>query len=222
MRYTVIVLFLFVTMLGGAIPADAQDPVNREVSSGKAFALSLVLPGLGHRYVHGGSWDGWATVFALVDAGLWTSLVGSEWRRNHLEANYETLAATSAGAELDGKSRDFFLNLASHRSSDEYLATQLRNRNWRNLDAIADPANQWNWSSEDEFLRFRDMREDAESLRRRRSFVITTLVANRLIAGVAALRGARRADAAASSFSLSFDVPPHGADAPMMRVRLRW
>lgn len=220
MRYTAAALLLFVAALGGATRAAAQAPVDRELSGGKAFALSLVLPGLGHHYVHGGNWDGWATVFALADAALWTSLVGSEWRRNHLEGNYETLAATRAGADIEGKGRDFFLNLASYPSSDEFLATQLRNRNWRNLDAIADPSNQWMWSSEGDFLRFRALREDAESLRRRRSFIITTLIANRLIAGVSALRGARRADLSAASFSLG--VPPRGADIPMMNVRVRW
>lgn len=220
MRYTAVVLLLFVVVFGGAAPVGAQAPVDRETSGGKAFVLSLVLPGLGHQYVHGGDWSGWATVFALADIGLWTSLAGAEWRRNHLEGNYETLAATSAGADVDGKSRDFFLNLASFQSSDEYVETQLRNRNWRNLDAIADPSNQWMWASEDDFLRFRDMRDDAESLRRRRSFIITTLVANRLIAGVSSLRAARRAGRAEATFSLS--VPPHGSDVPMMNVRLRW
>lgn len=220
MRYTAAALLLFVAALGGAAPSAAQEAADRDLSAGKAFALSLVLPGLGHHYVHGGNWDGWATVFALADAGLWTSLAGSEWRRDHLEGNYETLAATSAGADIEDKGRDFFLNLASFHSSDEYLATQLRNRNWRNLDVITAPSNQWMWSSEGDFLRFRDMREDAESLRRRRSFIITTLIANRLIAGIGALRGARRADQAAASFLLS--APPRGADVPMMNVRFRW
>ena len=220
MKYTLTSLLLFVLITGASAPAHAQEEPGREVSAGKAFALSLLLPGLGHHYVHGGDWSGWATAFALVDAGLWTSLVGSEWRRDHLEQNYTTLAAASAGADIEGKDRDFFLNLASYRSSDEYLATQLRNRSWTNLDAIADPANQWLWESEEDYLRFRTLREDAESLQRRRSFIITTLVANRLISGVAALRGARRANRAPASLSLS--VPPRGSDIPMVNVRVRW
>ena len=220
MKYTLVSVLLFVMVTGAAAPARAQEDPDRDVSAGKAFALSLLLPGLGHQYVHGGDWTGWATAFALVDAGLWTGLVGSEWRRDHLEQNYTTLAAASAGAEVEGKGRDFFLNLASYRSSEEYLATQLRNRNWTNLDAIADPANQWLWVSDEDYIRYRTLREDAESLQRRRSFIITTLVANRLIAGVAALRGARRANRAPASLSLS--VPPRGSDIPMVNLRVRW
>jgi len=217
MRYTISALLLFAIMMGGAQPMQAQE---REVSSGKAFALSLVLPGLGHRYVHGGHWGGWAAVFALADVGIWTSLAGSEFRRDHLVENYTTLASMSAGADLEGKSRDFFLNLASFHSSDEYLASRLRNRSWSDLDQVVDPAFQWRWESEEDFQRFRTMREDAESLRRRRSYLITTLVANRLISGFAALRGARRSDAPAANFSLS--MPPAGSSAPMMNFRLQW
>lgn len=220
MKYTLVSLLLFVMVTVGAAPAHAQEDPGREISAGKAFALSLLLPGLGHHYVHGGDWSGWATTFALVDAGLWTGLVGSEWRRDHLEQNYTTLAAASAGAEIEGKGRDFFLNMASYMSSDEYLATQLRNRNWTNLDDITDPANQWLWASEEDYVRYRTLRENAESLQRRRSFIITTLVANRLIAGVAALRGARRANRAPASLSLS--VPPRGSEIPMLNLRVRW
>lgn len=193
---------------------------DREVSAGKAFALSLLFPGLGHRYVHDGSWRGWATVFAVADIGLWTSLAGSEWRRGHLIRNYQTLAALGAGAETAGKDRDFFLHMASYRSSDEYLATQLRSRNWTNLDYVADPSFQWIWESDEDFERYRELREDSETLRRRRSFLITTLVANRLIAGVAALRGARRANG--STASLSLTVPPTGSHAPLIHFRWRW
>ncbi len=220
MRYTVVGLLLFVLSIGGGRASQAQERQERDVSSGKAFALSLILPGLGHRYVHDGDWDGWASVFALADAGIWTSLVGSEWRRNHMVDSYTTLAAMSAGADVEGKNRDFFLNLAAYQSSDDYLRTQLRNRNWTNLDYVADPSFQWTWESEEDFQRFRELREDSESLRRRRSFLITTLVANRLISGFAALRGARRAGPPTASFSLS--VPPLGADAPIVNLRWRW
>lgn len=220
MRYTAAGLVLFILLLGGRQPSHAQEAEVGQPSAGKAFALSLILPGLGHRYVQGGDWDGWATVFALADAGIWASLAGSEWRRDHLIQNYRSLAATRAGAEIEGKDRDFFLHMASYTSSDEYLSTQLRNRNWNNLDDASDPSFRWMWESESDFERYRDLREQSETLRRRRSFLITTLVANRLISGIAALRGARRSEAPARSFSLS--LPPAGADVPMMHLRWTW
>ena len=189
---------------------------SESVSSGKAFALSLLLPGLGHRYVQGGDWDGWATFFSLADAGLWAGLLGVEWRRESVVQSYETLAATRAGADVDGKGRDFYLNVASYMSSDEYLQAQLRNRNWSQIGFAEDPSNFWSWDSESDFDRFRSLRGDAESLSRRRTFIITSLVANRLISGFAALRGARRRAPA----TIALDVPPAGAYAPLVRVTL--
>ena len=213
MKYTLTLAALFVF----ALPSRAQ-PVEREVSGGKAFALSLVLPGLGHRYTHGGNWDGWASVFAVADAGLWAGLIGTNWRRADIIEGYETLAATQAHAEVNGKDRAFFLNMAAYMSSEEYVNAQLRNRNWSQIGFGEDPANFWEWDSEEDFRHFRSLRSDAESMSRRRTFIITSLVANRLISGLTALRAARRAGRHIPE--LSFGVPPAGSSVPMVHLRM--
>ena len=89
-------------------------------SGGKAFAMSLLLPGLGHKYVNDGHWSNWAITYASTDASLWLGLIGGEWHRNHLVDSYTTLARSAAGAQVAGKDRTFFLNLASFESSDVY------------------------------------------------------------------------------------------------------
>ena len=222
MKYTVCTAALFVAITGSVCHAQPRsvEPQAVEVSGGKAFALSLLLPGLGHRYAHGGDWDGWASVFTVADASLWAGLLGTEWRRDHLVESYTTLASMHAGAEIEGKDRDFFLNLASYISSDEFTDVQLRNRNWGQVGYAEDPAFQWEWASEEAFNEYRDVREDAESLRRRRTFIITSLVANRLIAGFTALRAARLAEEPRAE--LSFSPPPAGSDFPLVRLDYRF
>lgn len=196
---------------------DDQVRTGTQVSGGKALALSLLLPGLGHRYIHGGDWDGWASAFAIADVSLWAGLLGTEWRRNHMVESYTSFASTHADADVDGKERDFFLNLASYMSSEEYTEVQLRNRNWGRIGYTDDPSYQWQWDSEGNFSEYRRIREDAETLRRRRSFIITTLVANRLIAGFTALRAAGRAREARMEFSVG--MPPAGASVPMAHFK---
>ncbi len=199
-----------------AVSVQAQ-PQPRPVSSRKAFVLSLVLPGLGHRYVHGGSWNGAATLFAGVEAGVWLGLANNVWRHDQVVESYRTLAAARAGAEVAGKDRRFFLNLATYRSSDEYLDVQLRARNWDALDYVRDPAFQWAWATEADFLRFRDRREQAESLRRRRTFLAAVLVGNRVLAGLSALRAVRRANRSLPGpLSLRLAPPPPAAHAPLL------
>lgn len=232
MKYTRSVAALFMALLAVSLmvssvfiliptTAAAQSTIATETafdtpSSGKALALSLVVPGLGHRYVQGGDWDGWASVFAVADAGLWAGLFGTIRHRAHLVQSYQTLATAHAGVDGTDRSRDFYLNVARYPSSDAYLDAQLRSRNWDHLEPSTDPSFQWEWDSETHFNLFRDTRETSESLRRRRTFIITTLVANRLVAGITAMRAARRAEP--ESFRLSFGVPPKGAATPLVHL----
>jgi hypothetical protein len=209
------ILFLFLS----TVPAFAQSPVvqERPPSPKIAFVRSLALPGWGHQYAQGGSWRGKATLFAGAELGLWLGLANSIWQRNHIVQNYETLAATQAHADISGKDRRFFLNLASYQSSDEYLAAQLRNRAWDRIDYVDDPAFQWAWETEDDFFTFREMREDAETLRRRRSLFVALLVANRLLAGLSSIQTANKAG---TSLSLSLGAPPTGANHPMLQAQI--
>lgn len=218
-----LLLLLMLSIVALPVPARAQDATGSpDRSAKKALALSLLVPGLGHRYVHSGDWDGAASAFALADAGLWLGLLGSEVRRGQLVSDYETLAASRAGAVVEGKNRQFFLHLAAFRSSDEYLEVQLRNRNWRDIDYVADRTNRWRWESEADFFQFREMREDAETLRRRRTFLVGVLVANRLISGFTAIRAANRVNDAAPDVSLSLGVPPSDGRAPLVNLHVRF
>lgn len=208
-------LLLLVSLSARAqtLPEPAPD-----ASAGKAFGLSLLLPGLGHRYVNQGQWSGWARTYAAADMGLWLGLIGGEWHRDQLEQSYRTLASSSAGADLSGKDRTFYLNLASFESSDEYRDTMLRNRSWDRVDYVNDPAYQWSWETEADYNRFRTLRDDAESLKRRRSILIASLVANRLISGAIAARSAGRSRRAQLSAALG--APVDGA--PSVHLGLRF
>lgn len=185
---------------------------------GKAFLLSLVLPGLGHRYVNGGDWDGAASLFVAVDAGLWLALAGTSMRYDHLADSYRTFAASRADADVEGKDRTFFLTLGTFRSSEDFVQAQLRNRTWDQLEYVADPTYQWQWASEADFLRFRELREDAETMRRRRPVLAAVLVGNRLLSGILALRAAGRVG---DDIALRLDPHPWAPDRPALTVRAR-
>lgn len=188
-------MILVVALAGMPSLATGQtDPLSSEPSkrsAGKALALSLAVPGLGHRYANNGSWGKTGSFFLAADVGILINLVGARWREGDLEESYRTLASSRAGADLDGKSRAFLLSLGQYESSEEFRDVLLRTRQWDRLESAEDPANQWEWSSETDRLEYRELRNDAESMGRRASWLIGALVANRVISGVTAMLSAR-------------------------------
>lgn len=203
-------LAIILVALFATSPASAQE-ARKRVSPQKAFAASLLLPGLGHRYAQEGSWRGRATVFVAADIGLWVGLFGANWQQVQRVQSYETLAVARANALIEGKDRAFYLNLATYPSSDAYLEAQLRNRAWNRLDYVSTRDFQWEWASDADFQDFRALRNDAETLGRRRSIYAALLVANRLIAGISAVVQAGKANAPDLSIALS---PPVDASSP--------
>jgi len=220
---------IFVVLVGAAgLPrtALAQDPdgampVVRK-STGKAVALSLLVPGLGHRYVHDGHWRGAASVFGLADVSFWLGLLGADWRHGQVVESYRTLAISRAEADLDGKDRRFFLNLGLFRSSDAFREMQLRNRAWDQVDYVSDPAFEWDWASETDFQDYRALRDDADGWSRRRTLFISMLIANRFLAALTALRAARRVNHAEADVSVSLAPSPYDASTPLVRLRMQW
>lgn len=195
------------------------QPESASRSAGAAFGLSLILPGLGHRYADS-NWGKTATVHALADAGLWIALVDASARFGDAETGFETLAAVSADAQIEGQGRGFFLNLSRFISSDEYIDQLLRDRAWNELETAQLPENQWEWATDEDFQRFRDLRDEAESLRRRRPVYAALLAGNRLLAGIGALRAARRVSRADATLSLGMPAP--GSVAPTVNLSLQF
>jgi len=206
-------------------PSLAQDEVVLKPKSGvAAFGLSVLLPGLGHRYVNGGSWGGAGTVFVTADIGLWLGLVASVTQENHAVESYTNLVARSAGNTLDGKSRSLELSIGNHDSSSEFIDELLRSRQWDRLEGAEDPSNQWEWESTSDRVRYIELRDDADAADRRTKAIIAGLVINRLISGITAVlksRGTRAPQQLQQSFSAGLGYSPY-ADLPVAHFSVRF
>lgn len=235
-----IIIFLFLAVFCGSalaqapvypsLGAEVLDSEHSEViettphelqsrSGGAAFGLSLLVPGLGHRYASG-HWNTVATMHGLADAALWAGLVDANLQIGRAEESFETLAVSAGGAEGTDRSRGFYLNMATFRSSEEYIQQLLRNRAWSELEQARLPQNQWEWETEEDFQDFRDIREDAESLRRRRPIFLAMLAGNRILAGIGAIRASRSFNRSQAEVSLG--MPPAGSSLPTVNMSLRF
>lgn len=212
---------LSLLLVVSSTPVQGQSTVKPEKSGFKAFALNLLVPGLWQRYLSGGQWNGWAPVFAGADAALGMSLAGTIWyRKQQLEA-YRSLAVGHANAAIDGKDRAFFVQMAAYRSQERYVEHLLRSRQWANLQRAEDPSRFWNWRSEEALEEYKSTRNNVDALGRRRTILITAMVANRIVSGVTALLQARSSDSLPkTSVHVAPDV--RGALQPRVQVEWRW
>ena len=216
MRALLFVLLL--TMLVAPVRAQAVGMGNSRTSPRKAAALSLLLPGLGHRYVNNGSWRGAASFFALAEAGFWLGMVGADWQQGQATQSYRTLAASRAGADLTGKDRRFLINLGLYRSSDAFREDHLRQRLWDQVNYVSTPAFQWQWNTEEDLKTYRSLREEADAWTRRRTLLIAALAANRVLAAVTSALSARRSNNTAPMVTLSVTPAATREDWPRLNV----
>jgi hypothetical protein len=157
-------------------------------SKGKAFLLSLLLPGLGERYVGNRSKS---EIFMATEAGLWLACAGfaayGDWR----EQDYHAFAATHANADVSGKPRIFFINMGNFQSVYDYNAAQLRERNLPGYyqDVVA---NYWNWDSGANRDRFEKLRISADKANNRSTFAIGAILANHIVSAIDAVWSAHR------------------------------
>jgi len=151
-------------------------------SKGKAFLLSMLVPGLGERYA---ARPQRSHIFMTSEVLLWLSYAGlltyKEWREN----DYHNMAAAHAGVEVSNKSESYFVDVGNYDSVKEYNAAKLRQRN---LPAYyGDAGYYWQWDSRENRKKFEDLRQSAERASNRAMFVVGAIVANHLISAIDAV-----------------------------------
>jgi len=141
-----------------------------------AFFRSLLIPGWGHKYANQGEWNRGAKFHTGLEATLWAGLFGSIRSENQAIEAYEIFAASNAGVDLANRDRAFILNVANFSSDDAYRDVLLRNRAWDQLDNASGENFKWSWDSDEDRAEFRSLREHADALDRRQTFVMVSLL----------------------------------------------
>jgi hypothetical protein len=170
-------------------------------SKGKAFLFSLVVPGMGERYV-GASKK--ATFFLATEITLWLTYSGfityREWRRE----DYKTFAGSFAQVDLDGKSESYFIDVGNYNSIYDYNEAKLRDRNlpdyYRDVDTFF-----WQWQNESKRQKFDQLRIASDTANNRSMFVVGAILANHLVSAIDAVWSAHKANQVSQS-KINLDV----------------
>lgn len=176
-------------LLAGGHEARAQAD-RTSVSPRRAFWSSLLIPGWGQRQV--GS-ETSAARFLAVEAILWTGFLGWEHVASIRRDTYRTYAADHAGARAEGKDGEFIDDLGFYQS-------RLQHNQFARVDEGAEatlyPSTAeyfWEWDRDASRLRFRDLRNSAESADRNALYATGMVLANHLVSAIHAARTARDA-----------------------------
>jgi len=163
---------------------SAQDVESPKKSVVLAIAYSLILPGLGDYYAKNGETGKY---FIGADVTLWLSYAGIRTYGKWIKDDARTFAVEKADADFSGKGQQFEVDLGNFVNVDEYNQAKLRNRQF---ELLYDPASSfaWQWNSDQDRLRFKDLRIKGDEVVRNSQFVLGALVINRVIAAISAAR----------------------------------
>lgn len=158
-------------------------PREAEKSRGRAFFLSLLLPGLGERYAGARTK---ATIFMSTEVALWLGYISfhtyGQWR----EADYRAFASSYAGVTLAGKPHGYFIDIGNYISLEEYNEAMLRDRNLP--EVYLDPLTYyWRWPDEGYRLRYLKLRVSADNASQRAMLTLGAIFANHLISAIDAM-----------------------------------
>jgi len=165
--------------------AGAQE---NQRSPAKAFFYSLLVPGLGQRYVEN---VGNARYMIGAEAVLFGLAVGHEKYSGWLEEDYRTFAVTHAGINPAGKDKDFYVTISGYNSIYIYNERMRINRNFDNVIPET-PENVWVWESPSYRHKFHQRRVDADKIRNRTLYFYAGIFLNHVISGIHAAIKAQR------------------------------
>jgi len=178
-----------ILLLSISILASSPHVVNAQPEPSRSFLRSLAVPGWGHHYNNPESWTR-GKIHLGADILLIGSYFGLSVRANNLEDQFETFAQLRSGVPIENRSRSFRLAIGQFSSLQEYNDFQLRSRNWNRL--LPDvPENRWEWASEEDRRRYRDLRESSDNAQNQLPAIGALLVVNRVISAISAYRQAR-------------------------------
>src|SRR5574341_389275 len=177
----------------------------KKKSPSKAFFLSLALPGTGQLY----SGDKTkAKVFLGAEAVWWGSFWLFKTLSNWKEEDYKNFPAAHAGVNLQGKSYDFFSNLAFYGSRDEYNQfTRLYNGPTEPIYPEDDFWN-WEWESTEMRLKYRDLRNQSKTFDRRALYAVGAAILSRIVSGLDAAKTAKKYNQKKSLEQAGWELQP--------------
>jgi hypothetical protein len=173
-----------VQLRGMSIPdLDVSSVPESKKSVMLAVVASLLVPGLGELYA--GSFET-GKYYLIAEGGLWLTYGGFRTHSNWLLQDAQTFASQHADANFSNKDDQYLVNIGNFNTTAEYNDTKSRNREYKLMYQPTRPEDQWNWDTDANRLRFKDMRIHSSEVKNNAKFVIGAIVVNHLLSAFSA------------------------------------
>ncbi len=178
-------------------------------------ALSFLLPGMGE--VYGGNFES-GRYFLGAEVALLFGIGAQYLRGSSFESDYKIFARTNAGVS-GNKTEQFWRDISSFNSIDDFNAERLRNRDFGGL---YDPQTHfWQWKSDADRRQFRNLRIQSDQAYQSIYYLLAAMGINRVLSMINAVRGINAFNEA-NGFSKDDDVetslhflPEHRSFSPI-------
>ena len=161
---------------------------SEKKSVGKAFFLSLLLPGSGESYLEK---KNYTKFFFSIETLCWGLYAANKFRVKWKKEDFKNFAVQHANINRNGKDDQYWIDLSF---SDNIYAHNEKKQKERYIDAIyeVNDLNYWQWDSQENRFYYDHMRVESRKVERRDVYIIGGIVLNHIVSAINALRLARK------------------------------
>ncbi len=171
-----------------------------------ATGLSLLLPGLGEYYVGDYSTGKY---LSIAEGALWLTWASFRVYGDWVQSDARDYAVQHAGANINDKGDQYFIDIGNFVSSTSYNEQALRDRDANKLYVRSNDL--WNWDTDNNREQYRQLRVQSDKVFNNSNFVITAILANHVISAINAARTAISHNKAVETGGLEIEASPMGS-----------
>lgn len=177
---------------GGNVLAEQEVPGRK--SPALAALASFVVPGLGELYA--GRYD-IGKYSTIAEVSLWVLYTGIEMYSNQVRNDAISYAEVYAGADVAGKSSQYFVNIGNFLNTQDYNVKKIHDGTYGMI--YYDPSYQWQWQSNADRAKFKDLRIKADAYLNYGRYTLAVILLNHLVSAIDAARLVANLNASAVS-----------------------
>ncbi len=180
-----------------------EEGAAKPISRSGAALRSLIIPGWGESYL---GYHDTARWFFWTDVAIWAAVIGLETYSQWKEDQFFAYAASHAGAQMRGKTDQFYADIGNYDTWEAYNEAKLRERNY---DALyTSPSYYWAWDSSQNRKTYDEMRISSRRAHNNVYIFLGAAALNRLISFIDTGKKARDVMRRREAPSLGFHVQP--------------